>query len=115
MKSLAQVSIPGQFFSQQSPGVTVLAGSDVTTLIAGILPNVILLAGIIFVALIIVGGWGIITSAGEDQSPQDKAKAKATLTYGLIGFLLVVSAYFILQAVGVITGIDFLTIGNKII
>ena len=39
---------------------------------------------------------------------QTKAKAQAALTYSVAGFLLIISAYFILQIIGTITGINFI-------
>lgn len=81
-------------------------------LVSLLLPNVLILAGVIFFLLIIGGGFSLIAGAGKEASAQDKAKAQAAITYGVIGFLLVVSAYFILQIVGVITGINFITPPN---
>ncbi len=78
-------------------------------IISLLLPNVMILAGVIFFLLIIGGGFSLISSAGKESSAQDKAKAQAAITYGVIGFLLVVSAYFILQIVGTVTGLDFIT------
>jgi hypothetical protein len=51
----------------------------------------------------------MIVGAGNEASAQDKAKAKAAFTYSLIGFLLVVSAYFILQIISTVLGIDFIS------
>ena len=80
-------------------------------LISVLLPNVLILAGIIFFALILFGGFGMIVGAGKEANPQAAAKSKAAVTYGLIGFLLVISAFFILQIIGVITGVNFINSG----
>lgn len=77
-------------------------------LLSILLPNILILAGIIFFGLIVAGGWSYIIGAGGEPSAQDKAKAKAALTSGIIGFLLVISAYFILQIVETVTGVKFL-------
>ena len=58
--------------------------------------------------LIMGAGFSMLTNAGNEASAQDKAKAKAALTYSVIGFLLVVAAYFILQVIGVVLGVDFI-------
>lgn len=81
--------------------------TDIGSLISTLLPNLLILAGVIFFILILAGGLGMIIGAGGESSPQAAAKSKAAVTYAVVGFLLVVSAYFILQAVGVITGINF--------
>lgn len=77
-------------------------------LISLILPNLLVGAGVIFFLLILGGGFMMIKSAGADANAQDTAKAKAAVTFAVIGFLLVVSAYFILQIMGTVTGIDFI-------
>lgn len=79
-----------------------------SALISILLPNVLILAGVIFFGLIIAGGWGYLVGAGGEPSAQDKAKAKAALTYGVVGFLLVISAYFILQIIETVTGVKFI-------
>ncbi len=78
-------------------------------LISVLLPNILILAGVIFFLLILGGGFMMISGAGKEENAQDKAKAQGAITYGVIGFLLVVSAYFILQIVGTVTGINFLS------
>ncbi len=95
------------FFSGHA-GAKTLAGTDVGTLISILLPNALAFAGVIFFFLIVGGGFMMIKSAGSQGSPQDAAKAKAAVTYAVIGFLLVVSAFFIMQIIKVITGVDFL-------
>ncbi|GEM_PF-4627254 len=77
-------------------------------LISLILPNILVLAGVIFFFLIVGAGFMLIKNAGGDANAQDTAKAKAAVTFAVIGFLLVISAYFILQIIGVVTGVDFL-------
>lgn len=110
--SAFQVFTGLEFFRCTSPGApgcrTLLAFFTPGSFISTILPNILLGAGIIFFILIIVFGFGIIGAAGKESSPQDKAKAQAALTYAVFGFLLVVSAYFILQIIETITGIKFL-------
>lgn len=101
------VNIIQDFFSNNRKAVEVF-GDTPALIINPLVTNSIILAGIIFFIWIIIAGWGVITSAGEESSAQDKAKAKAAITYAVIGFLLVVTAYFILQIVGVITGINFI-------
>lgn len=76
--------------------------------VSSLLPNIIGAAAIIMFLLMIGAGFTMISTAGHESSAQDKAKASAALTYSIIGFLLVVAAYFILQVVGGVLGVDFL-------
>ena len=81
---------------------------DIGSLITSLLPNLLVLAGAIFFLLMVGAGFIMIHSAGSDANAQDTAKAKNAATFAVVGFLIVVSAYFILQIIGVITGIDFI-------
>jgi hypothetical protein len=85
------------------PGAAKLAGST-GSLISGLLINIFVIAGVVFFGLILFGGFKMILGAGQSSSPQDAVKAKAALTYGVIGFLLVISSYFILQIIAVVLG-----------
>lgn len=82
---------------------------DIGQTISYLLPNIIGVAAIIMFLLMIGAGFTMISTAGHESSAQDKAKASAALTYSIIGFLLVVSAYFILQVIGTVLGINFIS------
>ncbi len=88
---------------------TAAAFSNIGSAISTILPNLLVGAGVIFFLLILGGGFMMIKSAGGDANAQDTAKAKNAVTFALVGFLLVITAYFILQIVGVITGVNFIS------
>lgn len=82
--------------------------ADLGALITSLLPNLLIGAGVIMFALMFVGGFMIIRGAGNDDAKQ-AAAGKSAVTSAVIGFLLVIGAYFILQVLKVLTGIDFLT------
>jgi hypothetical protein len=107
---LAQINIRSTFFNQHS-GANRLASSP-GSMISYLLPNIMILAGIMFFLLILIGGFGIIGGAGKQPNAQDAAKSKAALTYGVIGFLLVISSYFILEIISTLTGIPFINLPN---
>lgn len=110
-KLLSDINISDQFFTN-SPSAKIIAGgplANIGTLIASLLPNALIGAGVIFLFLLVGAGFSMISSSGKDDA-KAAAQAQATITFSVIGFLLVISAYFILQAVGVITGIDFFNI-----
>lgn len=79
--------------------------SDVGPFVSTLAKNAIVIAGIIFVILIIAGGVKVITSAGNND-PQNVAKGKQAATAGVIGFMVVFISYWIIQAIEVLTGID---------
>lgn len=120
---LAQVNVPTQFLPIQWRSAVVRLGQACTggvtptdscnfqpgILITVLLPNALMIAGIIFFIWIMIVGWGILASGGKEANAQEKAKAQAALTYAVIGFLIVVSSFFILQIIEKVTGVNFIT------
>ncbi len=75
--------------------------------IVGILKNIISIlapaAGIAFFVMFLVGGFKFVTSGGD---PKAAGSARSTLTFALIGVLLVVASWLILKAVEQFTGVS---------
>ena len=61
------------------------------------------LAGLILLFFFILGGIGIISSAGESD-PQKMEQSKKTLTSAVIGFVVVFASYWIVKLIGQFTG-----------
>ncbi len=104
MNYLAQtgVKIGGAFGSPFGQGVGI--GSLISTLITAAL----VLAGVIMLFLFVIGGIGIIAGAGSDN-PEGVAKGRKAVTSALIGFIIIVAAYWIIQIIETITGIPIVT------
>jgi hypothetical protein len=62
------------------------------------------LAGLILLFFFIMGGIGLIGSAGNDN-PQKAEQSKKTITSAIIGFVIVFASYWIVKLVGDILGI----------
>jgi uncharacterized membrane protein (Fun14 family) len=103
MKYLAEVDIGNSFGSPF--GRTAGVGSLVSTIVSAAL----VLAGIIVLVLFIAGGIGVIASAGSNN-PEGAAKGKQALTSALIGFIIVFAAYWIIQIIENITGVNILNL-----
>ncbi len=71
-----------------------------------------IVAGIWFIFKLITGALGIM-AAGADKGKM--AEARANITYGLVGFVLVVAAIFIAQIVSTILGVNFLDITQALV
>lgn len=71
-----------------------------------ILPNLMMIAGVYFLFLIIYGGYLLIVYGGKMNSPGVVEKGKNSITYGVIGLLLVIAGYFILSIISTVTGIN---------
>lgn len=78
---------------------------DLTTLI---LRGAISVASVIFLFLIISGGIGIISGAGG-SSPEKVEKGKQAVTWGVIGFIIVLAAFWIIRIIEITTGKAFIT------
>ena len=71
-------------------------GNNLSGSIIGILNGVIAILGIVAVIVIIIGGIGYMTSAGDAGKVK---KAKDTILYGLIGLVIVVLSFAIVNFV----------------
>lgn len=76
-------------------------GQYVTSLLAASIAG----AGVIALLLFIGGGVTIIAGAGN---PQRQERGKSAITAGVIGLVLVITAYWIVQIVEVLTGLKLL-------
>jgi len=99
------VDLKNTFFNT-SPNAAKI-GVNPGTLISILLPNVVIVAGLIFFVMIIFSGISLVLGAGKQRDAQSAAKARNALTYSIVGFLIVVAGYFILQIVGAMLGINF--------
>lgn len=76
-------------------------------LISTIVSNVYILAGVALLILMIVAGFKMIQSAGT-RDAQKAAEARNTLTYAIVGFLIIFASYWIIQIIEKITGLTIL-------
>ncbi len=67
--------------------------------ISTILPNVFVVAGLIIFFFIVLGGFTMITNAGN---PEKQKEGSQMLTGALIGFAIIFGAYWLVQLVGLI-------------
>lgn len=81
--------------------------SSISPLISALLTNALTIASVIFLFLLIFGGIMFIASAGSGDEKKS-GQAKSALTSALIGFVVVFCAYFIIQIIEVITGVQIL-------
>lgn len=70
-----------------------------------IVNNVIAFAGLTCFFLILFGGFSVMMGAGNND-PQRAAQGKQTVTYAIIGFLIVFTAYWIVKGIEILTGIS---------
>lgn len=92
-------------YFRNHPNVRSIAATP-GALLGAILPNLMLIAGLVFLFIIIYSGVELIHDSGTASSA-DITKHRSAIMWALMGLLIVVSAYFILQIVGGIIGFDF--------
>ncbi len=71
---------------------------DIVNLLVGVL---FIGAGFVLFIMMIGAGFAMISGGGSD-----KEKAKTTLTSALIGFVIMFAAYWIMQIIQLLTGVD---------
>jgi len=72
-----------------------------------IIKNAFMFAGVITFVLLIFGGFGFIVGAGSGDTKKME-QAQKTITGAVVGLLLVVSSYWIIQILEKITGVSLL-------
>lgn len=77
-------------------------------LINVIIKNAFMFAGVITFVLLIFGGFGFIVGAGSGDTKRME-QAQKTITGAVVGLLIVVASYWIIQILESITGVSLLT------
>lgn len=111
MKLLAQVNIPipqpfqkFMFFGRDR-SVPFYSDRLVADFVARAMLFVIIAAGLYFFTKLISAGYGYLTSAGDPGKIQNATKE---VTNALIGLILIISSYFIIQIIQVVFGVIIL-------
>ncbi|MFA6250681.1 MAG: hypothetical protein WC686_04250 [Candidatus Shapirobacteria bacterium] len=106
MKYLALVDIGKKL--PIAPGVAIESKyGSASVLIRLILQNAMTIAGILLLCLLVFGGVMYIVGAGEGD-PKKAQIAQTAITDALIGFVIVFTAYFIIQIIQYVTGVPIL-------
>jgi len=77
--------------------------STIGQLITDLLPYVFYGAGFLLLIYIVIGGFQILISSGD---PKQMAAGREKITYAIVGFIIMFSAYFIMQLVAEILDLD---------
>lgn len=81
---------------------------NIGNLISVILNSSFAIAGIIILFLFIFAGYSLIAGAGSND-PQSIEKGKKAITSAIIGFIIILAAYWIIRIIEIITGSSFVT------
>lgn len=107
MKTLADLILPG---ANGEPLTIVDEVSTkfptVASVVAAIIQYVYVIAGIGLLVVILSSGFTLLTSAGDAKAME---KGKQGLTNGIVGFLIIFVAYWLVQIAGIVFGIAEIT------
>lgn len=88
-----------------------LTGITIPNLLTGAISLVLIVVFVTFFFILVIGGLRWITSAGDDKK---LAAAKAQITHALIGLVIILSVWAILNLIQTLFSIDILTDGISI-
>jgi hypothetical protein len=112
MKKVKKIALAGAIptippWSDQSGlGQTPAQIRDLEVVFASTVNIILAISGFALLIMIVIGGFQYL-NAGDN--PKEAEKASKTLTYALIGLVVIVASWFILQAVERITGLNLTT------
>ncbi len=78
------------------------------TLISAIVKNAFVLAGVVSFILLILGGFGIIVGGGDSKKLE---ASRGKIVGAVIGLILVIASFWIVQIIEKITGLPLLSPG----
>jgi hypothetical protein len=76
-------------------------------LVSVIVKNAFMVAGVLALVLLVIGGFGMITGAGGDSKGLEKGKQ--AVTGAVLGLVVIIGSYWIIQLVEYLTGISILS------
>lgn len=78
---------------------------DTATLINNIVPNIYIASGVVLFFMFILGGFKVISSASDTHKIEE---GKKTISFAIMGLLVVFASYWIIQIIQVVTGLQIL-------
>ncbi|MCX6817063.1 MAG: hypothetical protein NTZ93_04300 [Candidatus Beckwithbacteria bacterium] len=100
--------IKDQLFVQPSTpiGTTIYQTGNVFDILSVIIKNIYVITGIILFFFIIIGGVGMILSAGDTEKQKQGSK---TVTSAVLGYFIMFAAYWLIKIIEIIFGVKILS------
>lgn len=95
----------GDCLKLQNNSTATTTYSSASDLINAILPNIYVAAGLVIFFMFILGGFKVVSSASDSHKMED---GKKTITFAIMGLLIVFGSYWIIQIIQVVTGLEIL-------
>ena len=80
-------------------------------LVANVLSVAVSLIGVAILVMLVLGAYRILTSGGDPKAVEG---GKNTITYAILGLILALSAWFILQLIARFTGANILIFSTQV-
>lgn len=93
MKNLVDVS----YSSLANTATPNIAGGGIGNIVSEVIKLLFPLFGLVLLAMLIAGGYQYMTSAGD---PKATSKASSTITYAIVGFIVIFGAYYVVKLIG---------------
>lgn len=103
------LTVVSPVYAAQPWGESCLYDGDVATiqclvpLFSNVVRAVLQLAGVVLFITFVVAGFNFLLSGGD---PKRLQQARSTLTYAIMGLVVIVVAYLIIQLISTITGVQ---------
>lgn len=105
--------LPGLFGGEGEESVVNIEGpknfnpklTSIGDIISVLLPYILVLAGLTLFILLIIGGFGLLTSGG---SPDKMKTAQGKITSAVIGFVIIFISYWLMRILEIVFGISIL-------
>lgn len=94
--AIEDVGVPGEMMATMAGFDTISDESNLTTLISSVIEIFLSFLGIIFLILMLYGGYNWMTAAGDESKVET---AKSTIQRAIIGLIIIISAYAITYSV----------------
>ena len=103
LRTLAQQITIGEGTSKFTinSGIPGLSGMTISKFVTSLIPYVFAIAGVGLLLMIIFAGFTLMTSAGDAKKME---AGKNRLTYAVLGFVIVFTAYWIVSLLGTALG-----------
>lgn len=85
--------------------------AELDPIIGNIISTIIPVAGVVLFVILIIGGFLYLTAGGV---PERVERAKKTITFGIIGVVLIALAFFIIGLVSAFTGVNILNFSTQV-
>jgi hypothetical protein len=104
MNKLA-LTFPGGGEIKEPEGFKFDGNSKIGDILSALLPYIFVIAGLTLFILLIIGGFGLLTSAG---SPDKVKAAQGKITSAIVGFVIIFVAYWLMRILEIVLGLNLL-------